>query len=78
MNVINPNHLVDVILNLEATNRAIHKTVAPRLIGDTAVKHEINKVMIRELMISKVIGRPYNKRLSSSDFKGLRAIYTIL
>jgi hypothetical protein len=76
--VIKPNQPVDIRLKLAATNRAILKTKAPRLIGDIAVKQEINIVMISLLIISKIIGRPYNKRGSSSDFKGLCARYTIL
>lgn len=78
INVINPNHPVDINLNALAANSATDRTRTPRLMGDIDVRHEINKVMIILLIINNVIGRPYNKRLSSLDFKGLRAIYTIL
>jgi len=57
---------------------AVNKTMTPRFTGDTAVKHEINNVIVIMLIIIKVIGYPYNKRLSSLNAKSLRAEYTIL
>jgi len=63
MKVIKLNHPVDMSLNLEATDRAIHRTMAPRLMGDTAVMQEINNVIIILLIIINIIERSYNKRL---------------
>ena len=76
--MIRPNQPVDIKVSLNATNTAVHKIVAPNLTGDSIVRHEINSVIISLLNSINIIGRPYNKRGSSSDFKGLRAVYTIL
>jgi hypothetical protein len=62
MNTINLNHPVDIRPRLIAVDSAIHRTIAPRLIGEMAVIHEINRVIIIVLIIINIIERSYNKR----------------
>jgi hypothetical protein len=55
MKVIRPNHPVDISDKFAAMDRAVHKTRIPKLMGDMAVRHVINKVIIILLIISKSI-----------------------
>lgn len=73
-----PNHL-DVRIDKDIDiNKAISRTVIPRLMGDRAIMQEKNNVVINEFRVSKVMEYSYNKRFSSLGFKILRAVYTIL